>query len=49
MTLSSKLVTRFQALHLEKYGEAISYNLAEQQLQELANLVRLTAPRKKEV
>ena len=48
MALNRKLIERFQALHLEKFGEAISYNLAEQQLQELADLVRLTAPPKKE-
>lgn len=48
MSPNNKLVKRFQALHLKKYGEGITYDLAEQQLQELADLVRLTAPPKKE-
>lgn len=49
MSLNNKLVKRFQALHFEKFGESIPYDLAERQLQELADLVRLTAPQKKEV
>jgi len=42
MTLSRKLVETFRALHRNKYGEDISYHVAELQLEELADLVRLT-------
>ena len=43
MFLSEELVEKFRALHLEKYGEEISYNAAELQLKELADLVRITS------
>ena len=45
MSLSSKLVEIFRALHREKYGAEISYDVAELQLKELAELVRITAPK----
>jgi hypothetical protein len=45
MLLSKQLVERFRALHIEKYGEEISYNAAEHQLKELAELVRITSPK----
>lgn len=43
MQLSEELVTKFQGLHLEKYNLEISYVVAESQLKELAELIRLTA------
>jgi len=43
MQLSKDLVIRFRGLHLEKCGVEISYNAAESQLKELAELVRLTS------
>jgi hypothetical protein len=43
MQLSKYLVMKFQELHLTKYGLVISYNAAESQLKELAELVRLTS------
>jgi hypothetical protein len=43
MQLSKDLVMKFQGLHLEKCGVEISYNVAESQLKELAELVRLTS------
>ncbi len=43
MTTNIKLVETFQELHLNKYGIEISYELAEHQLKELAELIRLTS------
>ncbi len=43
MTTNNKLVEKFQELHINKYGIKISYEVAEHQLNELAELVRLTA------
>ena len=43
MTTNKKLVERFQELHINKYGIEISYEVAEHQLKELAELVRLTS------
>lgn len=44
MTTNNKsLIERFQELHINKYGIEISYEVAEYQLTELADLVRLTA------
>jgi len=43
MSLSKELVEKFRALYLDKYGEEISYNAAEFQLRELAELVRITS------
>ena len=45
MQLSKQLVEKFQELHREKYGEEIGYDFAEAQLNELADLVRMTAQR----
>ncbi len=43
MTTNNKsLIERFQELHINKYGIEISYEVAEYQLRELADLVRLT-------
>lgn len=42
MTTNKKLVERFQELHITKYGIEISYKIAEYQLKELAELIRLT-------
>ena len=47
MRLNQELVKAFQELHRLKYGEAISYDTAELQLSELADLVRKTSSRKK--
>ena len=44
MTTNNKsLIERFQELHINKYGVEISYEVAEHQLKELAELVRLTS------
>lgn len=43
MTTNNKIVERFQELHINKYGVEISYVVAEHQLKELAELVRLTS------
>ena len=43
MTTNNKLVERFQELHINKYGIEISYEVAEHQLKELAELIRLTS------
>ena len=43
MPLTKQLVESFQAMHLKKYNEAISYGFAELQLKELAELVRITS------
>jgi len=43
MQLSQLLVERFRVLHREKYGTEISYEAAELQLKEIAELVRITA------
>jgi hypothetical protein len=42
MTTNNQLIERFQELHINKYGIEISYEVAEHQLKELAELVRLT-------
>lgn len=46
MTLAQELVEQWQTLHLAKFGEPISYGDAEQEMKELADLVRITSPRK---
>ncbi len=43
MTTNNKLIKRFQELHINKYGIEIGYEVAEYQLKELAELVRLTS------
>jgi hypothetical protein len=43
MLLSKNLVETFQTLYLKKSGIEISYTVAEAQLKELAELVRLTS------
>lgn len=43
MTTNKELVERFQELHINKYGIEISYEVAEHQLKELTELVRLTS------
>lgn len=48
MSLNNDLIERFQTLHLIKFGAEISYDSAEQQLKELAELVRLTTREKEE-
>jgi len=45
MRLDQELVKKFQTLYREKYDEEISYNVAELQLSELADLVRITSPK----
>ncbi len=46
MTLAKDLIEQFQRLYLAKFGEQISYGRAEQELKELAGLVRITSPKK---
>lgn len=48
MALSKALVKQFQALYLEKYGVEIDAALAEVELRELAELVRITSPKQGE-
>jgi len=43
MTTNNQLIERFQELHINKYGIEISYEVAEHQLKELAELVRITS------
>ena len=43
MKLSKELVEEFQIIILKKFGEEIDYEVAEFQLTELADLVRLTS------
>lgn len=43
MQLNKELVENFKELHLEKFGVVINYDIAESQLKELAELVRLTS------
>jgi len=45
MSLNRKLVESYQSLFRDKYGEHISYALAESELLELAELVRMTVPK----
>lgn len=45
MHYSQDLVQRFQQHHLAKYGEAISYEEAEQELKELAGFMRIVLKR----
>ena len=48
MQLSKELVEQFQKLYLIKFNIDISYDSAEQQLKELAELVRIVARDKEE-
>lgn len=43
MQLSKELIEKFQAAIADKYEEIISYETAESALNELAELIRLTA------
>lgn len=43
--MSKDLIERFQTLYKKKYGESIAYAVAELQLKELAELVRMVAPK----
>jgi hypothetical protein len=43
MTTNNTLIEKFQELHLNKYGIEISYKVAEHQLKELAELIRLAS------
>jgi hypothetical protein len=43
MRLSEPLIAMFQQAHLEEFGYAIPAERAEAELQELAELIRLTA------
>ncbi len=47
MTLTKELVERFQQLHFIKFSEHISYGKAEQELKELAELVRIISQKEK--
>ena len=49
MPLTKQLVESFQAMHLKKYSESISYEVAELQLKELAELVRITSEKEEKV
>ena len=43
MHLSKNLVEQFRKLYEQKYGENIKYAVAEYQLKELAELIRIVA------
>ena len=43
MLTNKRLVERFQELHINRYGIEIGYELAEYQLKELAELIRITS------
>ncbi len=44
MRLNSALVLKFQKLHLEKFDKPITYEAAELELLNLAELIRITRP-----
>jgi hypothetical protein len=44
-SMTSDLVERFRELLIEKYSEYIEQTAAEEQLRELAELVRMTTPK----
>ena len=43
MTLTKEVVEEFQALHIAKFGKPISYSDAEQELKDIAELVRIAS------
>ena len=43
MTLTKELVEEFQQRYLARFGEQISYGEAEQELKDIAELVRITS------
>lgn len=43
MTLTKELVKQFQYAYLSYFGEPLGYEEAEQELKELASLVRITS------
>jgi hypothetical protein len=47
MTLSKDLVEQFRKVYLGHFGELLDYNKAEQELKELACLVRITSNKEK--
>lgn len=47
MTLTKELVEQFQQTHLTHFGELLNDEEAEQELKELAVLVRITSPKDK--
>lgn len=46
MSLSKQLVEQFQQLYFAKFNEVINYATAEHELKNLAELVRITTPKK---
>ena len=46
MSLSKQLIEQFQRLHFIKFNEVIDYETAEHELKSLAEIVRITAPKK---
>lgn len=42
MQLSAELIARFQLAHLKEFGESITVEVAERELLDLAELVRMT-------
>ena len=48
MSLSCELVEQFQQHYLTKFNEPISYEAAEQELQEIAQLVRIASTHKEQ-
>lgn len=43
MTLAKELVEQFQKVYLDHFGELLDHSKAEQELKELASLVRITS------
>lgn len=48
MTLTKELVEQFQQTYLTHFSELLNYEEAEQELKELAVLVRITSPKEKQ-
>jgi hypothetical protein len=46
--MSKKLTERFQSLYQKNYSESIAYVVAELQLKELAELIRMIAPKRED-
>ena len=46
MYFNRELIEKFRALHLSHFGVEISHDVAELQLKELAELIRISFPRR---
>ena len=48
MSLSRELIEQFQQQYLEKFNAPINYETAEQELREIAQLVRIASAQKEQ-